>query len=77
MRAAARTHLRSGLTIMSHTGFAISALEEIAVLHEEGVHAMAWIWTHAQNEKDNDKGSARNNLDNLGFKCALYWVAPD
>ena len=55
VRAAARTHLRSGLTIMSHTGFAIPALEEIAVLQEEGVHAMAWIWTHAQNEKDNEK----------------------
>ena len=24
-----------------------------------------------------DKGSARNKLDNLGSKCALYLVAPD
>ena len=23
------------------------------------------------------KGSARNKLDNLGSKCAPYWVAPD
>lgn len=55
VRAAARTHLRSGLTVMSHTGPAIPALEEIAVLHEEGVHASAWIWTHAQNERNNEK----------------------
>ena len=55
VRAAARTHLRTGLTIMSHTGPAIPALEEITVLHEEGVHASAWIWTHAQNERDNEK----------------------
>ena len=55
VRAAARTHLQTGLTVMSHTGFAVPALEEIAVLQEEGVHAMAWIWTHAQNERDNEK----------------------
>ena len=23
------------------------------------------------------EGTARNKLDNLGFKCAPYWVAPD
>jgi len=55
VRAAARTHLRTGLTIMSHTGFAIPAHEEIAVLKEEGVLPTAWIWTHAQNEKDNEQ----------------------
>jgi phosphotriesterase-related protein len=54
VRAAARTHLKTGLTIMSHTGLAIPAHEEIAVLKEEGVSARAWIWAHAQNEKDND-----------------------
>jgi phosphotriesterase-related protein len=55
VRAAARTHLKTGLTIMSHTGFGIPAHEEIAVLKEEGVDASAWIWTHAQNEKDNEQ----------------------
>lgn len=55
VRAAARTHLRTGLTIMSHTGYGIPAHEEIAVLKEEGVDARAWIWTHAQNEKDNEQ----------------------
>jgi len=55
VRAAARTHLRTGLTIMSHTGYGIPAHEEIAVLKEEGVGARAWIWTHAQNEQDNEQ----------------------
>ena len=55
VRAAARTHLRTGLTIMSHTGFGTPAHEEIAVLKEEGVGPTAWIWTHAQNEKDNEE----------------------
>lgn len=55
VRAAARTHLKTGLTIMAHTGYGIPAHEEIAVLKEEGVAAGAWIWTHAQNEKDNEQ----------------------
>ena len=54
VRAAARTHLRTGLTIYSHTGYAIPAREEVAILREEGVHPSAWVWTHAQNETDND-----------------------
>ncbi len=53
VRAAARTHLRTGLTVMSHTGPATPAREQLAVLREEGVHPSAWIWTHAQNERDN------------------------
>ncbi|MFT5085786.1 MAG: phosphotriesterase-related protein [Candidatus Latescibacterota bacterium] len=55
VRAAARTHHQTGLTIMSHTSLATPAREEIAVLKEEGVSPAAWIWTHAQNETDNDQ----------------------
>lgn len=55
VRAAARTHLKTGLTIMSHTGYGIPAHEELAVLREEGVAGQAWIWTHAQNETDNEQ----------------------
>jgi predicted metal-dependent phosphotriesterase family hydrolase len=55
VRAAARTHLRTGLLIYSHTGYATPAMEEIAILKEEGVDPSAWVWTHAQNEKDNDQ----------------------
>jgi phosphotriesterase-related protein len=54
IRAAAITHLQTGLTIASHTGPAIAALEEIEILKREGVHPSAFIWVHAQNEKNKD-----------------------
>ncbi len=52
VRAAARTHRATGLTIAAHTGPAVTALEEIGILKEEGVHPSAWIWVHAQAEDD-------------------------
>jgi phosphotriesterase-related protein len=50
--AAARAHLKTGLTIASHTGPSVPAFEQIEVLKEEGVSATAFIWVHAQNEKE-------------------------
>ncbi len=50
--AAARTHLQTGMTIASHTGPAIPAFEQLEILKEEGVEPDAFIWVHAQNEKD-------------------------
>lgn len=47
-RAAARTHLKTGLPIMSHTGPEKPAFEQLAILEAEGVSASAFIWTHAQ-----------------------------
>ena len=52
VRAAARTHLRTGLTIAAHTGDGAAAVEELAILREEGVAAGAFVWVHAQNERD-------------------------
>jgi len=52
VRAAAMTHLETGLTIASHTGPAEPAFEQIEVLKEQGVHPSAFIWVHAQNEQD-------------------------
>ena len=69
VRAAARTHLKTGLLIYSHTGYATPAMEEIAVLKEEGVDPSAWVWTHAQNEKDNDQHAKAAN--------AGAWIAFD
>jgi phosphotriesterase-related protein len=54
VQAAAITHLKTGLTIASHTGPAIAAFEEIEILKKEGVHPSAFIWVHAQNEKNKD-----------------------
>ena len=52
VRAAALTHLKTGLTICSHTGPSIPAFEEINILQATGVHARAFVWVHAQAEKD-------------------------
>ena len=50
--AAAKTHLATGLVIMSHTGPSIPAFEQIAILQKEGISPEAFIWTHAQSDKD-------------------------
>jgi phosphotriesterase-related protein len=50
--AAARTHLRTGLTIVSHTGPSVPAFEQLETLKSEGVAPSAFIWVHAQAEKD-------------------------
>jgi len=52
VKAAALTHLQTGLTIASHTVLAVPALQQIAVLEEAGVSPEAFIWVHAQGEKD-------------------------
>lgn len=52
VQAAGRTHRKSGLTIASHTGTGAAALEELAILQEEGVAGQAFVWVHAQSEKD-------------------------
>ncbi len=52
IQAGALTHLETGLTIGAHTGPAVSAFEQLAVLEKQGVHPSAWIWIHAQNEPD-------------------------
>lgn len=50
VRAAARVHLQTGLTIAIHTGNGEAALDEVRVLREEGVAPSALIWVHAQND---------------------------
>jgi phosphotriesterase-related protein len=50
--AAALTHLRTGLTIGSHTGDGVAAMQQMDILEKNGVSPKAFIWIHAQNEKD-------------------------
>lgn len=50
--AAGMTHLRTGLTIASHTGPAVPAMEQIAILKKSKINPSAFIWVHAQAEKD-------------------------
>jgi len=50
--AAAETHLSTGLTIASHTGPALPAFQQLDILKSMGVAPEAFIWVHAQEEKD-------------------------
>ncbi len=52
VRAAARAHLETGLTIVSDTPDGPAAIEQLAILEEEGVHPEAWVWAHAQDESN-------------------------
>ena len=53
VKAAAITHKATGLTICSHTGPALPAMEEIQLLKENGVDPSTFVWVHAQAEKYN------------------------
>ena len=55
VEAACITHKATGLVIMSHTGPAVPAFQEIDILKQYGVHPSAFIWTHANNETDLNK----------------------
>ncbi|MCG6186798.1 phosphotriesterase family protein [Maribellus maritimus] len=55
VEAACITHKATGLTIMSHTGLAVPAFQELEILKNYGVHPSAFIWTHAHNERDLSK----------------------
>ena len=52
VRAAAITHRESGLSIASHTGTGAAALEQLDVLERAAVRPSAFIWVHAQSERD-------------------------
>ncbi|MCF0054286.1 phosphotriesterase [Dyadobacter sp. CY356] len=54
VRAAAMTHLETGLTIYSHTGPSLPAFEEIEILQKEGVAAEAFVWVHANSNDPDD-----------------------
>jgi phosphotriesterase-related protein len=67
--AAAKTHLRTGLVIASHTGPAIPAFEQIALLQKMGVSPEAFIWVHAQVEK--------NPLNHIKAARSGAWIGFD
>lgn len=67
IKAAALTHLKTGLTICSHTGPALPAREEIEILKQSGVHPSAFVWVHAN-------GSAQE-LESVGQSGC--WISLD
>ena len=74
VKAAALTHLETGLTIASHTGESRGLWPQLIILEEMGVSPEAFIWVHAQNEKnyDNYLKAAETgcwiSLDGLGWE---------
>lgn len=74
--AAALTHLKTGLTIASHTGAEKPAFAQIAILRKNGVHPSAFIWVHAQQGTiESNLEAAREgawiSLDNLRYRPNL------
>ncbi|MBY5958481.1 hypothetical protein KUV50_10080 [Membranicola marinus] len=78
VKAAALTHLETGLTIASHTGKALGLWPQLQILKNAGVSPAAFIWVHAQNESDTDayiKAAEEGcwiSLDGVGWKTELY-----
>jgi phosphotriesterase-related protein len=52
VRAAALTHRETGLPIASHTATGTAALEELDLLEAASIPLSAFIWVHAQAERD-------------------------
>lgn len=70
VRAAALTHVKTGMTIVSHTGPDQPAFRQLEILGEMGVSPAAWVWTHAQNGTDEGRLKAARegawiSLDNV------------
>lgn len=80
IEAAGIAHKATGLTIMSHTGPAIAAFEQIEILEKNSIHPSAFIWTHAQNEADfnNHIKAAKKGtwvaFDNFSVKQLIRYV---
>lgn len=50
VRAAAITHLETGLLLQIHTSDnPVAARQQLEILRKEGVSPEAWVWVHAQN----------------------------
>ena len=55
VRAAALTHLETGLLLQIHTSDNPGAANrQLEILREEGVSPEAWVWVHAQNMESSD-----------------------
>jgi predicted metal-dependent phosphotriesterase family hydrolase len=52
MKAGALAHLKTGLTLAVHSGDGNAAREELEIFMAHGVSPEAFVWVHAQNEKN-------------------------
>ncbi|HLG41410.1 MAG TPA: hypothetical protein VI461_17150, partial [Chitinophagaceae bacterium] len=78
VKAAAITHLKTGLVIASHTGESKGLWPQLDMLKEMGVSPEAFIWVHAQNEKDDNnylraaKAGCWISFDGLGWELEQH-----
>lgn len=78
VKAAALTHLATGLTIASHTGKATGLWPQLEILKKAGVSPSAFIWVHAQNESDTEayieaaRAGCWISLDGIGWETEPY-----
>lgn len=78
VKAAALCHLKSGLTIASHTGKALALWQQLDILSEYGISPKAFIWVHAQAEDElaNYQKAANTgcwiSLDGLGWEIEKH-----
>ncbi|UCH13040.1 MAG: hypothetical protein JSV22_07960 [Bacteroidales bacterium] len=78
VKAAALTHLKTGLTIASHTGEAKGLWPQLSILKELGVSPESFIWVHAQAENNNEnyleaaKTGCWISMDGLGWEIEKH-----
>jgi len=72
--AACLTHLETGLTIMSFTGPAQAAMDQLTILKKYGVDPSAFIWSHAMEEPKSKKILA---IAQMGAWVALDGIQND
>jgi len=78
VKAAALTHLKTGLIIASHTGKETGLWPQLNILKEMGVSPEAFIWVHAQEENNNNsylkaaKMGCWISLDGLGWEIEKH-----
>ena len=78
VRAAAITHFKTGLTILSHTGKAKGLWPQLKIVKEMKVSPAAYVWVHAQTEDDNNnyllaaKEGCWIALDGLGWELEKH-----
>jgi phosphotriesterase-related protein len=76
VRAAAIASRETGLTIASHTGNGLAALEQLEIVTAERVGPSKFVWVHAQNERDHSlheklaRAGAWVEFDGIGPKTA-------
>ena len=78
VKAAALTHLETGLVIASHTGEANALWPQLQILKENGVNPENFIWVHAQAEENFEnylRAAAEGcwiSLDGMGWGSEEY-----